>query len=244
MLVNVNNNSRRLRFTWVQIRIKFHSHLLQTFNAMKTTKLYLILLLATATLFLYSCESVTNSAPQDDNILTQGMTLDANKKKAGADVCHYDAELDAYELLNIAAAAVDAHINHGDALPGEPVPTMEGFEFDETCTPKPIIEVVEITACFAIPLKDAKSTYSSLEDLVYEDLQWSLDQDEPGYFRIVSTFQGVGLILQVNFNNPDSGSCDTLFLDVINATYSSIKTSDLQGDINYLRYLLELSVVD
>ncbi|HSG78052.1 MAG TPA: hypothetical protein VLD62_00615 [Acidimicrobiia bacterium] len=35
------------------------------------------------------------------------------------------------------AGAVDAHVRHGDAAPGDPVPGAGGQTLDETCTPKP-----------------------------------------------------------------------------------------------------------
>lgn len=50
-----------------------------------------------------------------------------------ADVCH-DGD-DGWEVINIAEPAFDAHIDHGDAFPGEPVPGMAGLVFDEGCVP-------------------------------------------------------------------------------------------------------------
>lgn len=51
------------------------------------------------------------------------------------DVCHYDAEQDIHFKINISEVAFPAHVEHGDAAPGEPVPGMEGWEFSADCTP-------------------------------------------------------------------------------------------------------------
>jgi len=56
------------------------------------------------------------------------------------DVCHYEGNGN-YHIINISYKAVSAHTNHGDALPGEPVPTNPGFVFDENC------EQVAASAC-------------------------------------------------------------------------------------------------
>lgn len=50
-----------------------------------------------------------------------------------SDVCHYDADADAYHLINISDNAIDKHIEHGDAEPGTAVPTAPGYEFDTEC---------------------------------------------------------------------------------------------------------------
>lgn len=52
-----------------------------------------------------------------------------------SDVCHYDADADAYHLINVADAALPAHLAHGDASPGEAVPTMPGYAFGAACQP-------------------------------------------------------------------------------------------------------------
>lgn len=57
------------------------------------------------------------------------------------DVCH-DGD-DGWKLINIADKAVNAHLNHGDALPGDDVPGMEGFEFDADCSPVATYTLIE-----------------------------------------------------------------------------------------------------
>jgi hypothetical protein len=54
-------------------------------------------------------------------------------------VCHYDADTGTYTSIAVSGngKAVDAHLAHGDALPGDPVPTMPGNTFDDGCVPVP-----------------------------------------------------------------------------------------------------------
>jgi hypothetical protein len=60
------------------------------------------------------------------------------------DICHYNADLDPdapiWELLQIKGGDKNlaAHLGHGDAFPGDPVPGTDGaFTLDATCTPAP-----------------------------------------------------------------------------------------------------------
>lgn len=48
-------------------------------------------------------------------------------------VCH--AGDSGWEIVNIAEPAFDAHIEHGDAFPGDPVPGQPNHTFDSSCTP-------------------------------------------------------------------------------------------------------------
>lgn len=63
-------------------------------------------------------------------------------------VCHYNADLDpgapTWERLEIRGNVknVEAHLRHGDAFPGNPVPGTDGaLVFDATCTPTPIVKL-------------------------------------------------------------------------------------------------------
>ena len=40
-----------------------------------------------------------------------------------------------WQRLDVAEPAVESHLAHGDGLPGGPVPEMDGYVFDEDCTP-------------------------------------------------------------------------------------------------------------
>jgi hypothetical protein len=54
------------------------------------------------------------------------------------DVCHYDADADAYKLITVAAPALAAHLRQGGGVPGGAVPNQEGYVFDDTCQPVPM----------------------------------------------------------------------------------------------------------
>jgi hypothetical protein len=50
------------------------------------------------------------------------------------DVCPVDDDGD-FHLIDISENAFEKHVDHGDASPGEGVPGMDGFEFDDDCVP-------------------------------------------------------------------------------------------------------------
>ena len=54
-------------------------------------------------------------------------------RQAKVDVCHYEADTGAFDLINISTKAHQKHMDHGDGVPGDHVPGMAGYEFDETC---------------------------------------------------------------------------------------------------------------
>ena len=51
------------------------------------------------------------------------------------EVCHDTGGRNGFTLISIAASAVEAHLNHGDALPGQGVPEQPGMAFDAHCRP-------------------------------------------------------------------------------------------------------------
>lgn len=204
---------------------------------MKMTKQYLTLLLVSAALFMYSCESVTNSVPQDEEILTQEMEL-SGSSKTKVDVCHYDAETDAYQLITIADPAVDAHINHGDAQPGDAVPTMEGFEFDDTCTPTPVVVVVEMTACFAEALTGILP-FIPLDDIIIKDItNWALVNNTESSLAISAPYEGNRITLRAM--SSISQPCTIEYGDEFGLTAVDGTTSNTDDDRSYLEYLLSL----
>ncbi len=86
------------------------------------------------TLSLTACDT---AAPVSDAV-----TANAAQKTA---VCHATGSEDnPYVLIDVADAALPAHVAHGDASPGEAVPTMPGFTFDEACVP----QEVNLCPCF------------------------------------------------------------------------------------------------
>lgn len=48
------------------------------------------------------------------------------------DICHKRGN-GTYHLISVNENALQAHLAHGDALPGDPVPGMDGKVFDESC---------------------------------------------------------------------------------------------------------------
>jgi len=103
---------------------------------------------------------------------------------AGADkvdVCHLEGN-GSYHLINISDNAYPAHIDHGDVSPGNPVPGMPGFVFDEGCNivqpPPPV--------CPSIISKSAKI---EVLDTIPTDVRvGAFESDE--YVRVWKEFEG------------------------------------------------------
>ena len=103
--------------------------------------------------FIAGCSEQIPSAPEspgtDDAIVRSDgflvRTYDAtagrkngkvtNARPAKMSICHYDADAGAFKLISVGAPAYNAHVRHGDGVPGGEVPTQEGFTFDEACRP-------------------------------------------------------------------------------------------------------------
>lgn len=62
---------------------------------------------------------------------------------AKVEVCHYSEESMTFKLLSIGAPALDAHLAHGDGLPGGPVPSTPGMKFDANCAAVAIAPVLD-----------------------------------------------------------------------------------------------------
>jgi hypothetical protein len=60
-------------------------------------------------------------------------------------LCHRTGGANPFVPLTVAAAAVDAHIEHGDGRAGQPVPGMAGMTFNADCTFTPSRQVVTVT---------------------------------------------------------------------------------------------------
>jgi hypothetical protein len=48
-------------------------------------------------------------------------------------VCHLN-DLGGYMMIQVSSKALPAHLAHGDGLPGDPVPNMDGYMFVEDCS--------------------------------------------------------------------------------------------------------------
>ncbi len=70
-------------------------------------------------------------------LLMAVMASVAVAKTTKVDICHYHSVTDSYALIMVSdnGKAVAAHLAHGDAFPGDPVPTMAGYVFDAACAP-------------------------------------------------------------------------------------------------------------
>ncbi|MCB0280914.1 MAG: hypothetical protein KDD94_15520, partial [Calditrichaeota bacterium] len=91
-------------------------------------------------------------------------------------VCHNTgSETNPYELIEIAEPAYEiAHMDHGDALPGEAIPEMPGYKFGCNCEVEP-----EGTTC----MPDGKTWTTAnltLEPEGYDEGEdfWWYDNDE------------------------------------------------------------------
>jgi hypothetical protein len=75
--------------------------------------------------------------------LASGMVFAAPPEKV--DICHREGN-GSYHKINVSKNAEDAHLAHGDAHPGDPVPGMEGYEFDEDCNVVQALETTTVTS--------------------------------------------------------------------------------------------------
>lgn len=80
--------------------------------------------------------------------------LTAQGRGEKSSVCHFDEATGTFLLIGVSVAALSAHVNHGDALPGEPVPGMSGYQFDGNCEP--------VTTATGLPAGCYPSQFSSL----------------------------------------------------------------------------------
>jgi hypothetical protein len=62
-------------------------------------------------------------------------------------VCHNtSSETNEWVLINISENAFLAHIDHGDAAPGDDVPGLPGYSFDDSCNPE--LTSLAMAGCF------------------------------------------------------------------------------------------------
>jgi hypothetical protein len=66
--------------------------------------------------------------------------------RAKVNVCHANGA-GSFNLINVSESALPAHLAHGDAVPGDAVPGMAGYDFSSDCTPTFNGTVVNVTSC-------------------------------------------------------------------------------------------------
>jgi hypothetical protein len=93
----------------------------------RTLSLIGLVLLGTA-----ACSDVT--VPGEPSRSLVSTTLVSAKAPRVA-ICHVTGD-GSFQLLEVNGNAVDAHRSHGDALPGEDVPGMAGYQFSSACVPE------------------------------------------------------------------------------------------------------------
>lgn len=81
--------------------------------------------------------ALTLTGCADDLAAPELMQADASSAAmTRSPVCHVD-ELGIYNLITIADAAYEKHLEHGDAVPGTDIPGMPGYVYGDTdCTPE------------------------------------------------------------------------------------------------------------
>ncbi len=63
----------------------------------------------------------------------------AGAATAKVQICHLDQTVGSYSLISVRGSkkTIKAHLGHGDGYPGEPVPGVSGYEFDNQCSVLP-----------------------------------------------------------------------------------------------------------
>jgi hypothetical protein len=84
-----------------------------------------------AALFVLAFVASACAAPDTATSFDDGAAFSAGGPELSV-VCHYDADADMYEPLLLPARAVQAHLGHGDALPGDRLPDDSGV-FGASC---------------------------------------------------------------------------------------------------------------
>lgn len=78
----------------------------------------------------------SDRVPTEPTFLPASVTAFA--REAGVAVCHL-GDAGAYRLQIVNRHAIAGHRSHGDALPGEQVPGMQGYKFDANCSPVRVV---------------------------------------------------------------------------------------------------------
>ena len=185
-----------------------------------------------AVLLLTASLSLTLTAC--DALIPTSETADALARQAKVAICHEGD--DGYELIEIAAPAVDAHLAHGDGFVGDAVPGQDGAVFDEAC--QPVVQDVTVEACYT---DNEDNSLDVLVDLGTGDLTAT----EPCAFFGgncvasgtvtpvgVDTLGAVTGFVYTETNtlaDPDGGGCDAGGPDVIETTFTRVEGDTFSG---------------
>jgi hypothetical protein len=156
-------------------------------------------------------------------------------------ICHFNADFDVdaptWELLEIKGGAKNlaAHIGHGDAHPGDPVPGNEGFEFDDDCTPIPTFSGDVCAFREGRGLSRPRELTLTLGDELTTDTDTSQPDGKYDVGPIVNELTGNTLLVRVSGDaNPDElgevyfgGSADL----GASFTAATIGGSDFRSDV-------------
>ena len=69
----------------------------------------------------------------------------AEARTAKVDICHRTDGTNTFIALSVAAPAVEPHVAHGDASPGQAVPGQPGMMFAADCTSTASVRVITVT---------------------------------------------------------------------------------------------------
>ena len=101
-------------------------------------------------------------------LLAMAMPVAAGGPAPKVDVCHADGE-GGFHLINISENAFQAHLDHGDVSPGDPVPGHGGMVFGPDCA----VEAAPVT-----PIADG--SFSNPYNGTLLTIGFSLDQEWDG----------------------------------------------------------------
>ncbi len=98
-----------------------------------------VCLAGAAALIVTACESrisptspSASSATVTSAVSATATSSASNAQDSRVDVCHGHGN-GSYDLISVNGNALSAHLGHGDAQPGDPVPDVPGMRFDEAC---------------------------------------------------------------------------------------------------------------